>query len=163
MGYVVIWIIMGIIVAMIANSKGKSPMSWFFYGLLLWPIALVHILITKEPVAEGGTYSDNPSGPRRCPSCEKIVHGVGDTCPYCTGAMNGQPLPEGQVRPCSNPKCFNTLTGDQTKCACGTFTPLPDPEVESDERECPECAELIKKRAKKCKHCGSEVEPMLTP
>jgi hypothetical protein len=152
---------MGIIVAMIANSKDRSAVSWFIYGLLIWPIALVHILITKETVAQDSSYKDNPDGPRRCPSCAKIVHGAGDTCPYCKGAMDGQPLPEGQTRPCSNPECFNMLTGDQTKCRCGTVTPLPAPEVESDERECPECAELIKAKAKKCKHCGSEVEPLV--
>ena len=28
-------------------------------------------------------------------------------------------------------------------------------------RKCPECAELIKKEAKKCKHCGSSVEPVV--
>jgi hypothetical protein len=153
---------MGIIVAMIANSKGKSAVSWFFYGLLIWPIALVHALLLKPMVAQTSNYKDNPDGPRRCPSCDKIVHGVGDACPYCEGAMDGQPLPEGQTRPCSNPRCFNVLTGHQTKCKCGTVTPLPAHEVESDERECPECAELIKKKAKKCKHCGSDVEPLIT-
>jgi uncharacterized membrane protein YdbT with pleckstrin-like domain len=29
-----------------------------------------------------------------------------------------------------------------------------------DERECPYCAELILKRAKLCKHCGKDVEPL---
>lgn len=29
-----------------------------------------------------------------------------------------------------------------------------------EERECPFCAELIKSKAIKCKHCGSEVEPL---
>ena len=27
-------------------------------------------------------------------------------------------------------------------------------------RKCPECAELILREAKKCKHCGSDVEPL---
>lgn len=29
-----------------------------------------------------------------------------------------------------------------------------------DERECPYCAEMILKRAKLCKHCGKDVEPL---
>jgi hypothetical protein len=29
-----------------------------------------------------------------------------------------------------------------------------------DLRKCPECAELIKREARKCKHCGSQVEPL---
>jgi hypothetical protein len=30
-----------------------------------------------------------------------------------------------------------------------------------DERECPHCAELILKKARVCKHCGRDVEPMV--
>jgi len=30
----------------------------------------------------------------------------------------------------------------------------------SGQRDCPYCAELIKAEAKKCKHCGSEIEPL---
>ena len=29
--------------------------------------------------------------------------------------------------------------------------------VESDEKACPECAEIVKKAATKCKHCGAEL------
>lgn len=32
--------------------------------------------------------------------------------------------------------------------------------LSSDERECPICAETIKAKAKKCRYCGSEVEPV---
>lgn len=32
--------------------------------------------------------------------------------------------------------------------------------ITNDERKCPFCAEIIKKEAKLCKHCGKEVEPI---
>lgn len=32
-----------------------------------------------------------------------------------------------------------------------------------DERECPYCAELILKKARVCKHCGRDVEPLVKP
>lgn len=51
MEFLVFWLIMGGVVALIANSKGKSPVAWFFYGMLIWPIALVHILVTKSEAA----------------------------------------------------------------------------------------------------------------
>jgi len=34
-------------------------------------------------------------------------------------------------------------------------------EVPSGLRECPECAERIQARAKKCRYCGTEVEPLV--
>lgn len=41
-------LILGAIPAMIANSKGRSPFLWYFYGLLIWPIALVHSILLKK-------------------------------------------------------------------------------------------------------------------
>jgi uncharacterized membrane protein YdbT with pleckstrin-like domain len=38
------------------------------------------------------------------------------------------------------------------------YTALGEPR---DERECPYCAERILKRARVCKHCGREVEPLV--
>jgi hypothetical protein len=35
--------------------------------------------------------------------------------------------------------------------------------MEPDERECPFCAEIIKAKAKICKHCGSNIDPSETP
>jgi hypothetical protein len=35
-----------------------------------------------------------------------------------------------------------------------------EPALREDERECPHCAELIKRKAKVCKHCGRDVEPL---
>lgn len=43
------WLVMGGVVAIIAKSKGKSAFLWFLYGFVIWPIALVHILVTKAP------------------------------------------------------------------------------------------------------------------
>ena len=36
----------------------------------------------------------------------------------------------------------------------------PMHEREREERECPHCAELILRKAKVCKHCGRDVEPV---
>ncbi|MFH1914641.1 MAG: zinc ribbon domain-containing protein [Pseudomonadota bacterium] len=134
MGYAIFFLIMAIVVAMIANSKGRYAFGWFLYGLLLWPIALVHALLLKPQAAQSGDFVENPDGPARCPTCGRIVHAQRDDCPYCGARLDGQ------------------TTGQ----------PTPLPTLAPDERECPHCAELIKARAIKCKHCGSAVEPEVT-
>ena len=40
-------------------------------------------------------------------------------------------------------------------------TAVPPPQPAREERECPFCAELILKKAKVCKHCSREVEPLI--
>ena len=42
----------------------------------------------------------------------------------------------------------------------GLNATLPDPGVSRVERDCPYCAEKILAKAKVCKHCGKEVEPV---
>jgi hypothetical protein len=47
MEFVIIWIILGAVVAMVANSKGRSPIPWFFYGAFIFPVGLTHALLLK--------------------------------------------------------------------------------------------------------------------
>ncbi len=55
MEWLIFWTIMAVIVAMVAKSRGKDALPWFFYGLLIWPIALVHALLSKqEPGTDPG-------------------------------------------------------------------------------------------------------------
>lgn len=51
MEWVIFWLIMGGVVALIANSKGKNALHWFLYGAAIWPIALTHIIVTKPDPA----------------------------------------------------------------------------------------------------------------
>lgn len=41
-------IVMAINIAIIAKSKNRNAIAWFFYGLFLWPIALTHILVKEK-------------------------------------------------------------------------------------------------------------------
>ncbi|MUM78291.1 hypothetical protein GKC30_11660 [Pseudodesulfovibrio sp. F-1] len=118
------WIIMAIIVAMIANSKGKGAIAWFFYGLIIWPIALVHILITKDDFQNTTSEikTNECNSKYVCMKCGKVKEEEG-WCSTC---------------------CDLTYNRIQTS---------------QKEKECPYCAELIKAKAIKCKHCGSEIEP----
>ena len=50
-----LWLVMAVIVALVAKSRGQSAVAWFLYGLLIWPIALVHALLLKQrPGTERG-------------------------------------------------------------------------------------------------------------
>lgn len=60
------WIIMGVVVGIIANSKGKSFFPWFLYGVLIWPVALTHIIVTKsenQEATEAATSQETQGDP----------------------------------------------------------------------------------------------------
>jgi hypothetical protein len=60
-------LIFGAIVAMLAKSKGRSATGWFFYGFLLFPIALVHALLLRQAEGSLPGFGPEPSRPRRIP------------------------------------------------------------------------------------------------
>lgn len=47
MELVFLWAMMGVIVAMVARSKGRSAVPWFVYGAIIWPVALTHAILLK--------------------------------------------------------------------------------------------------------------------
>ena len=47
--FIPLWVIMAIVSAMVAASKGRSFVLFLLYGLLLWPIALTHAIILRRP------------------------------------------------------------------------------------------------------------------
>lgn len=44
--------VMASLIAVIAQAKGLSPGTWLIYGLLVWPVALVHVLRKKSVARE---------------------------------------------------------------------------------------------------------------
>lgn len=82
MEFIFFFLVMGLIVAVVANAKGRSAGLWFFYGLILFPIALIHALvIQKDPEAiERQHYNE---GKLRCPNCADWVYKQAKTCPHC--------------------------------------------------------------------------------
>ena len=82
MELLLIWIVGGIVVAMIASSKGYSGFGWFLYGFLILPIAFVHALLLgnkeeKERIA--------------CPYCAEKIKREAKICPHCKSELNPPP------------------------------------------------------------------------
>ncbi len=73
---------LGVIVGMIAQSKGKAFFPWWLYGTLLFIVAIVHVLLIKpdekhverEAIAAGG---------KKCPRCAEIVKAEAQACRFC--------------------------------------------------------------------------------
>lgn len=76
MDLLVFWIIMAGVVAMIANARGQRTGNWFIYGLAIWPIALVHILLTAPSASSA-------NGSRTCPDCAEVIKADAKVCRYC--------------------------------------------------------------------------------
>ena len=75
-------IIMPFIVAIIAASKGRSGFGFFIYALLIWPIALVHILVSASS-AKGALKREKKEGRIECRYCAEFIRPGAKICPHC--------------------------------------------------------------------------------
>lgn len=82
MGLLILWLVMGAVVGVIAQSKGHSFLMWALYGFVIWPVALVHILVTKPALG---------ADQRACPKCAEPVQKAALVCKHCGADLAAAP------------------------------------------------------------------------
>jgi hypothetical protein len=74
------WMLLAVIPAVVAHARGLPVGTWFLYGFLLWPVAILHVFFaTPESVRISG--SAPPS--RRCPFCAETIQAAAIVCKHC--------------------------------------------------------------------------------
>lgn len=69
---------LGLIPAFIARSKGRSFLSWWVYGVLLFIVAVIHAIVIK-PTDEALL----DEGMKKCPFCAEMIKPDAKVCRYC--------------------------------------------------------------------------------
>lgn len=83
MEFILIAILIGLIPAAIARSKGRSFVGWWIYGALLFIIALPHSLIMKSDPKAIEAQALTTGDMRKCAHCAEIIKREAKVCRFC--------------------------------------------------------------------------------
>jgi hypothetical protein len=75
-------VIIGLIPAFIARNKGKNFLLWWFYGAMLFIVALPHALLIK-PDNQKCEQDQMSKGMKNCFYCSELIKTEAKVCQYC--------------------------------------------------------------------------------
>ncbi|MCY4408779.1 MAG: zinc ribbon domain-containing protein [Rhodospirillaceae bacterium] len=86
----VLWIVIPLAIGLVANSRGRSFIGWFLYALLIWPVALIHLLLIGR-TEKGWERKARVEGRVHCPHCAEFIQRQARVCPHCRKDVRKSP------------------------------------------------------------------------
>lgn len=94
MEIIIIAAILGLIPAFIAQSKGRSFAAWWLYGLLLFIVALIHVLLLPSRGNDLRSAALHGEPLRACPYCAESIKYQAEKCKHCGSEVPAEAAPK---------------------------------------------------------------------
>jgi len=83
MEIILVVLVLGVIPGMIASSKEKSFVLWWLYGVLIFPVALVHSILTTNDGPPPEIKQLQTGAGKRCSYCAEVIKSEANVCRFC--------------------------------------------------------------------------------
>ncbi len=90
MEWVGVWILCGIISAVIGSNKGRSGCGWFAIGFLLGPFGLILALVMPKEAKKVEQRAVDAGEMKKCPYCAELIKSEAIKCRYCGESVEGK-------------------------------------------------------------------------
>jgi hypothetical protein len=82
LGLLLVAIVLGLLPAGIAKSKGRDFMLWWLYGTAFFLVAVIHAIVLKDDpkLAEARRLE---GGDKRCSYCAEVIKRDAVVCRFC--------------------------------------------------------------------------------
>jgi hypothetical protein len=86
------WVVFSVLVGVVASSRGRSGVGFFFLSLLLSPLVGLIVVLVMKPAAADIERQQIASGDmKKCPFCAELVRAEARVCRYCNREFASAP------------------------------------------------------------------------